>query len=211
MTGFVPGARLATDVWLDGNNLTFGSQNPKDRLQLETAIVTGRATSAYIPVIDAIDEKCMARFLAKVAVEILAHRLMEVEGWEEEIIGNPQLDPLRRYARVGDRPSFWPFSRRRIYGEDDLHVDGYQVLHEFTLLYTESNELYAVLCLFGEEFAINFGGPEIDGYSKWLAEHQNRSPLYLSDTLPIRSNGNVFLPKRGDRLQLCVSAPKSRG
>ena len=33
----------------------------------------------------------------------------------------------------------------------------YQVLHEYTLFHTEARELYAVVCIFGEEFAINFG------------------------------------------------------
>jgi hypothetical protein len=61
----------------------------------------------------------------------------------------------------------------------------YQVLHEYTLLYTERLELYAVLCLFGEEFAINYAGPEIDGYTGWLSQNDGRSPLYLSGRLPI--------------------------
>jgi HNH endonuclease len=210
MTGLVPGARLKTDLWMDGPNLMFGPRDPKDRLLLEDAILSGRARSVYVPLITAIDEKLMARFMAKVAIEILAQRLMHVEGWQEELLDNPQLDLLRHYARIGDKPSFWPFSRRRIYGEDDLHVDGYQVLHEFSLLYTEAGELYAVLCLFGEEFVINFGGPEIDGYERWLNTHQNRSPLYISDTLPIRSPGNVFMPKVGETLQLYMSQPKSK-
>jgi hypothetical protein len=46
----------------------------------------------------------------------------------------------------------------------------YQVLHEFTLLYTDKHELYAVVCLFGEEFALNYGGPEIDGYATWQSQ-----------------------------------------
>jgi hypothetical protein len=126
----------------------------------------------------------MSRFLAKVAIEILAQRLISVEGWEEPLIDDAQLDPFRRFARIGDRPSSWPHSRRRIYGEDDLQMErdrGFQVLHEFTLLYTDKCELFAVLCLFGEEFAINFGGPEISGYSLWLNEHDGLSPLYLTD------------------------------
>lgn len=211
MTGLVPGARVLADIWMDGTALTFGSRNPKDLLQLETAIISGRARSVYIPVITAIDQTLMARFLAKVAIEILAQRLMKVDGWEEELLGNAQLDQLRRYARVGDRPSMWPFSRRRIYGEDDLHLDGYQVLHEFMLLWTESRELYAILCLFGEEFAINFGGPEIDGYTRWLAKHHNQSPLYLSDIPPIPSPNNIFMPRQGDALQLYLSKPNSTG
>jgi hypothetical protein len=135
MSGIVPGARLAANVWLNGTSLTLGGRNERDDGLLSSAIISGRATSVYLPLIGKIDESLMSRFLAKVAVEILAHRLMNIEGWEEPLIDDPQLDSLRRFARLGDKPLSWPFSRRRIYGEDDLHVDGgYQVLHEFDLL-----------------------------------------------------------------------------
>jgi len=39
--------------------------------------------------------------------------------------------------------------------------------------------MYLVICLFGSEFAINIGVPEIDGYERWLVENQNKSPLYM--------------------------------
>jgi hypothetical protein len=190
MDGVVPGARTGAHVWLEGSRLTLGGRNEKEHHQLEAALLSGRARSVYIPIIDVIDERLMSRFLAKVAIEILAHRLMDVAGWEEPLIDDIQLDPLRRFARIGDRPSSWPFLRRRIYGEDDLQIEtggGFQVLHEFTLLYTRKLELFAVLSLFGEEFAINFASPEIDSYVAWLSENDGRSPLYLSDKLPIRS------------------------
>ncbi len=188
MSGIVPGARLGANVWLDGPKLTLGGLNERDHKLLCSALVSGRARSVYIPLVDTIDERLMSRFLAKVAVEILAERLMSVEGWEEPLIDDPQLDQLRRFARMGDKPASWPFLRRRIYGEDDVRTEangGYQVLHEFTLLYTETLELYAVLCVFGEEFAINYGGPKIDGYAKWLKKHDGHSPLYLTDRLPL--------------------------
>jgi hypothetical protein len=187
MDGIVPAARTAAHVWLDGPKLTLDGGNEKEHHRLTAAIVSGVARLVYIPMIAKIDERLMARFLAKVAIEILAERLMPVEGWEEPLIDDRQLDPLRRFARIGDRPPQWPFSRRRLYGEDDLQMqdgDGYQVLHEYTLLYTERLELYAVLCLFGEEFAINFACPEIDRYTNWLSQKDGRSPLHLSDRLP---------------------------
>jgi hypothetical protein len=188
MRGIVPGARMAANVWMDMPKLTLGGRTEDEQSRLETAILSGRATSVYVPIIDAIDERLMSRFLSKVAIEMLAERLLPIDDWEEPLIDDPQLDPLRRFARIGDKPSSWPFSRRRIYGEDDLkHASesAYQVLHEFTLLYTDKNELYAVICLFGEEFAINFGGPEITGYHEWLKNQGSRSPLYISDTLPV--------------------------
>jgi hypothetical protein len=188
MSGIVPAARMTALVWLDGTSLTLGGTNERDDALLHSALVSGRARSVYIPITDKFDERLMSRFLAKVAVEILAERLIRFEGWEGPLIDDPQLDLLGRFALIGDKPTSWPFSRRRIYGEDDLQMGadgGHQVLHEFTLLYTESRELYAVLCVFGEEFTINYGGPEIEGYSKWLKEHGGCSPLHLNDRLPL--------------------------
>lgn len=188
VVGLVPAARAAANVWLERNKLSIGARNQKDEAQLHQALVSGRARSLYIPIVDRIDEALMSRFLAKMAVEILAHRLRPVEGWEDPLIDDPQLDPLRRFARIGDKPASWRFSRRRIYGEDDVQFESnspYQVLHEFTVLYTQKLELYAVVCLFGEEFAINYGGPEIEGYATWLRENDGRSPLYVTDKLPL--------------------------
>jgi len=188
MDGLVPAARLPANVWINGGNLSLCGRNEIEDRQLTKAILSGQAQSVCIPIIDVIDERILARFLAKVAMEILAHRLIGIDGWEEQLVDNPQLDPLRRFARIGDAPHAWPFSRRRIYEEDHSQTKPaghFQILHEFTILYTERCELYAVVCIFGEEFAVNFGGPEISGYEKWLAQHEGRSPLYLTDTLPV--------------------------
>jgi len=192
MTGLVPGARMPAHVWLDGKNLTLGGRNEREQHALTDAILTGRANSVYIPIIEAIDQRLMSRFLAKVALEVLTQRIIHVEGWNEEIVDKEVLVPLRHFARVGDRPEKWPFSRRRIYGEDDLQKEdsaGYQVLHEFTILCEPLPEpghlnLYAVVCIFGEEFAINIGEPEIASYEWWLKTHNGTSPLYVSDKLP---------------------------
>jgi hypothetical protein len=54
----------------------------------------------------------------------------------------------------------------------------FQVVHEFDVLATEWGEWFLVVAIFGTEFAINYGGPEIDGYLRWLEEHDNASPLY---------------------------------
>lgn len=194
MIGLVPGARMPARVWLDGPNLTLEGRNEWEQHALTDAILTGRANSVYIPIVEAIDQPLMSRFLAKVALEVLAQRIIQVEGWNEEIVDKQALDPLRRFARVGDRPAKWPFSRRRIYGEDDLQKEdgaAYQVLHEFTILCEPLPEpghldLYAVVCIFGEEFAINIGEPEIASYERWLKAHDGRSPLHISDKLPAR-------------------------
>ena len=44
---------------------------------------------------------------------------------------------------------------------------------------TPSSEWYFVLAIFGEELAINLGGPEIEGYEKWLKDNNGKSPLYV--------------------------------
>ena len=54
----------------------------------------------------------------------------------------------------------------------------HQVVHEFDLLHCESGEVYAVICIFGEEFAINLGGPSIEGYEARLLAQGGLSPLY---------------------------------
>lgn len=85
----------------------------------------------------------------------------------------------------------WPVHRRRIYGEDNRFYDtqspdGYQVVHEFYLLITDSNEWYAAICIFGEEFVINLGGLDVEGYQTWLDAHHGASPLFVDRNDPLR-------------------------
>jgi len=187
MLGILRGIPKAVNVWVDGPKIHFHAMHERDQSDVERGVLSGRVSGVVLPTRGAVDKKLMSRFLAKVAVEILAHNLVDVDGWEAELTDNPQLDPIRRYARIGDRPDDWPFSQRTIYNEDDVKVDGeraWQVMHEFMLLYTDKRELYAVLCIFGEEFAINMGGPEIEGYFTYLAVNGGKSPLYVNDELP---------------------------
>ncbi len=190
--GFVPSARMNADVWLNGTDLILGGRNEREQKALTIAIQTGLARSVYIPIAEVIDQRLMSRFLAKVALEVLAQRISHVDGWNDEIADKEALDPLRRFARIGDRPEKWPFSRRRIYCENDVHGEssGYQVLHEFTILCEPlpepgSFDMYAIVCIFGEEFAISIGEPEIASYERWLKAHSGTSPLYTSDKLPV--------------------------
>jgi len=74
MSGLVPAARLPANVWLDGERLSIGGLNERDNAILLREILAGRASSVYIPIIDEIDERLMSRFLAKVAIEMLAYR-----------------------------------------------------------------------------------------------------------------------------------------
>ena len=110
MTGLVPGARMLAHVWWDGPNLTLQGRNEREQHALADAILTGRANTVYIPIIEAIDQRLMSRFLAKVALEVLTHRVLHVDGWNDEIVDKGALDPLRHFARVGDRPGKWPYA-----------------------------------------------------------------------------------------------------
>jgi hypothetical protein len=54
----------------------------------------------------------------------------------------------------------------------------YEVLHEYDLLYKKALELYIIVAIFGVEFSLNLGGPQLDGYDKWLQANAQASALY---------------------------------
>ncbi|OWK22139.1 hypothetical protein AJ88_15465 [Mesorhizobium amorphae CCBAU 01583] len=123
----------------------------------------------------------MSRFIGKVAIEALALRVMQVEGWRVELLSNEGLDPLRRFVRVGERPKEWQFCRRYLYRFDHRFRDErdvFEVLHEYDFVYTEKRLLFFVMAIFGEEFAIDMGNPEIISYETYLREMDGVSPLY---------------------------------
>ena len=133
----------------------------------------------------------VSRFLAKVALEALAKRLLTQDHkFIEEIVDEKQLDIIRDYARRGSKKD-WPISIRRIYSENKTISDKenrkLQTVQESDILVTEWNEWFFVLALFGVEYVINYGGPEIDGYNRWLQENDNKSPLYCDIRTPIKN------------------------
>jgi hypothetical protein len=123
----------------------------------------------------------VSRFLSKVAMETLAQIALTVPDGLSEITDNQELDELRDYVRGCSSLKDWPFYMRQIYSEDKVfHEEGHgecEIVHSFTLLRTESQELYLVLVIFGVEYSFNLGGPEIDGYLEWLKQHGFKSPL----------------------------------
>jgi hypothetical protein len=127
------------------------------------------------------DARIVSRFLAKMALEAMAMRVRSEMDGLDYLVEEAQLDALRNFARRGT-PKSWPCSIRRIYSADRILVetDGSwsQTVHEFDFLVTATNEWYFVFALFGLEFAINLGGPEIDGYLAWIKENGSASPLY---------------------------------
>ena len=121
----------------------------------------------------------VSRFLAKAALETFASRILDDPEWRESLVDEPQLDLLRNHARRGTDPK-WPYHSRQVYDADHVDADGMQIVHEFLLLTTEYDEWYFILALFGTEYALNMGGPEIDGYIAWLEANEGKSPLYTA-------------------------------
>lgn len=130
------------------------------------------------------DNQVTARFIAKIGLEALAAKCLEIQGWNDEIVDKPELDELRRFVRIGSPDKIWPISIREIYPPSFLFTNvqhgAHEVLHEFMIFCVPNEagkEFYAVAAIFGVEFAINLGGPELDSYQDWLKQNGNRSPL----------------------------------
>lgn len=136
-----------------------------------------------------------SRFIAKIALEALANEVKDIDGGLDDLIDNPQFDPIRNYVRLGNTQN-WPCNIRRIYDPEkeiqnpNEENDPVQIVCEYKFLFPnlthgdlESNsmlqsEIYFIISLWGIEYAINMGGPVIDGYEKWLNDHNGISPLY---------------------------------
>jgi hypothetical protein len=125
----------------------------------------------------------LSRFIGKIALEYMALRLLKLPECIEDLIGHRQLDTIREHVRFGKIKN-WPCSVRQIYPQNFTIYNGSigkyeQIVNEVDILVTKNSEFFLVLAIFGIEFVINFGGPEIDGYYIWLKENDNKSPLYI--------------------------------
>lgn len=130
----------------------------------------------------------VSRFIAKIALEAMAARLDGTPGGLRYLCEEPQLDELRNHARNGTTP-IWPVHMRYLYPVNGAvrgdNGDLEQILHEYDFLLTPWSEWFFVIAIFGIEFCINLGGPEIDGYLQWLSQNGDASPLYIA------KNGDV--------------------
>lgn len=166
---------------LDEDGISIGAAPNVNESCWVRSLLQREAGTLIVPMGERPSDYLISRFLGKVGLEVLAHRVLDVPDGLEEIINQPELEELRRYVRFGNPKLAWPYSRRTIYSPDFQFADGtepYEVLHEFDILVTPTNEYYIVVAIFGEEYALNLGGPEIDGYQHWLLENDNKSPLY---------------------------------
>ncbi len=64
----------------------------------------------------------ISRFLAKVALEAMAQRLVAYPGGLKYLVNETQLNPIRNHARKGETPN-WPFNVRRIYNTNQKWID----------------------------------------------------------------------------------------
>lgn len=190
MTGTVgPSAPVIVQPYLEGPILASVDASP-EALDL---LFNHNADVINIPEFrDSWDETLTSRFLAKVAVEALAVRLVRYEGGVSYLATEAQFDPIRNFARRGGRHP-WPYHNRRIYPADRMWTmpDGRKVqrVHESEILHTAQGEYYFVLALFGLELTINYGEPTISGYLDWLNRHDNASPLYFGKNADDPQNG----------------------
>ncbi len=139
------------------------------------------------------DTLVVSRFIAKIALEAMALRLVEHSEGIAYLCDEPQLDILRDHARRG-YTSPWPVHIRTIYHQDGTTLGPVgqeeQIVHQFDFLVTDQSEWFFVLAIFGVEFTINLGGPEISGYRRWLEQNHGLSPLYTE-----KHGGLTAMPK----------------
>lgn len=163
------------------NGVSVGAHPDADESRWVRSVLAREDGTLIIPVGEPPKDYQLSRFIGKIGLEVLAQRAVEIPGGLDEIIDKSELDALRSYVRRGSTKLLWPLSRRQIYPADFAFSEGaatYQVLHEYQILSTPENEYFIVVAIFGEEFALNLGGPEILGYSTWLTRNGNLSPLY---------------------------------
>ena len=97
--------------------------------------------------------------------------MRKVPGGLEEIVTKTELNELRRFVRFNECAAEWPIHERQLYDMEDDDgggIAGSRIIHEFMFFDTPAGELYFVIVFFGREYAINMGGPEIDGLVSWF-------------------------------------------
>lgn len=177
--GILLPSAIAVDVYRDADTGQLSIDLPPEGVK---AVAEGENRQLIIPrSISPEPDATSSRFIAKVALEALAERVADVNGGIDEIVDKPELEEIRSHARFGVVTD-WPISIRKIYEEStawaDNEVPGYQIVHEFDFLITDKQEMYFVLAIFGYEFVINMGGPDLGGWEEWLANNSDVSPLH---------------------------------
>lgn len=66
----------------------------------------------------------VSRLLAKIGLEMMAHRLKKHPEGLEYLVEEIQLDPIREYARYNHKRENWIYNSRKIYEENKKFEDG---------------------------------------------------------------------------------------
>lgn len=187
MLSFPDALPLEMGMARDGSRyLSAADESDNDRFV--NRLFTSNRLTAIFPVPEKPQQRLFSRFLLVMGLEYLADRMLPVDcGIVTDHINNSALDESRRYARFNEGVADWPYHECQIYPEGKPLLDSetglpYDVPHEFTLLYTPKQEMYFVIALFGTQYTINLGGPELEGFCDWLVENDNASPLYPTGT-----------------------------
>lgn len=183
MSGHISNSKIPINIWIDESGIFVEPQDRSRASELEHSLLAETQGTLRVPVPhkSEVDRHMMSRFIGKVAIEALALRVMHVDGWREELVSNKGLEALRGFVRVGEKPKEWQFHRRILHRFDQRFCDGtevFEILHEYDFVYTQKNLLFFVMAIFGEEFAIDMGNPEIRSYEAYLNEQVGVSPLY---------------------------------
>jgi len=155
-------------------------------------VSSGSVKRLYIPIYQTPepDSIIMSRFLAKVALEALAQRVSILDDWNEELVTNDSLNPLRSWARFGEGSKMWHYHIRRIYDENHPFTDAnrkYQILHEYDFILI-NRETFFLCAIFGMEYAINMGGDSVENYLEWLRKNRGISPLQMTHDEKVSHN-----------------------
>lgn len=190
VSGFHFPSGTKVDLQHTEHGLSFSASTKQDEIKFISSLRSQPTGSFLLPASD-IPELTydVARFIGMVALEVLAYRCVDLNGWNDEIVDNESFDELRSYVRRG-RPGFiWPVHIRRIYPAANQFSDeitpSFQVLNEFDLLCFQSDEsseeireVFAVIAILGIEYAISLGTPGLESYLSWLDVNNHISYLY---------------------------------
>ena len=139
------------------------------------------------------DDLLVARFLAKIAVEILTQSVIE-NKWDLTLIhSDERVEPIRKFARYGTPGLKWEYYVRQLYKEDEKFFYSHDLNTPVDVLYNYGHffineEMYLSLIIKGFEFTINMGMPEIGRYIQWILVNKGRSAIYTTNVISEREH-----------------------
>lgn len=160
--------------------------------QIATKMVSSRTSKIIVESLSfnnpPTNNTLVARFLAKIAVEILTQNVIESK-WDLALIhSDVRVEPIRNFARYGTPGLKWEYYVRQLYNEDEKFFYSYDLNTPVDVLYNYGHffineEMYLSLIIKGFEFTINMGMPEIGRYIQWVLINNGRSAIYTSNVI----------------------------